>query len=293
MQTNRTDQSASERSRFLSKLFARPAVALSLALAVSLPIHAGAGVILSFEATPSNGPENGPGAKENAHASRFTLEGKKLRAEDPRGGVMIFDGEKQTLWTIDPKKQRYTEVTEADANRIHEMQQKMEEQMKERLKALPPDQRKEMEERLEAMKGKPAEAPKLTFEPAGEVKKTKHGFSCKPYRVLGDGKPIEEACFIPWKEAGLSADDFRAFDALGQFFGKLGSRGNQQNRIFADLTESPGVPAHVAMIGPDGTLGAEQDLVLLKKETIPADQFTPPSGLKKEPLFGKQPEPKM
>lgn len=243
-----------------------------------------AGVIIGFE-SPS---------KENAAPSRFTLEGKKLRAQDPKGGVMIFDGDQQTLWTIDQKKERYTEVTEADANRIHEMQQQMEQQMKDRLKALPPDQRKEMEERLDAMKGKPAEAPKLTFEPNGETKKTKNGFSCKPYRVLGDGKPIEEACFIPWKETGLSADDFRAFDALDQFFRKLGGgKGNQQNRIFADLLQSPGIPAHVAMINPDGTLGAEQDLVILKKENIPADQFSLPPGLKKESLFGKQPEPKM
>ncbi len=274
MQTNRHHRSA------------RPLAALFLTGVLLYPGLAGAGVILSFEANVSNAPGNGP-ARESPSASRFTLEGKKLRAEDPRGGVMIFDGEKQTLWTIDPKGQRYTEVTEADANRIKEMQKQMEQQMQERLKALPPDQRKEMEARLEAMRSKPTEAPKLTFEPAGEMKKTKHGFSCRPHRVFADGKPIEEACFIPWKETGLSVDDFRAFDALDQFFRKLGTQGgNQQNRIFGDLAQSPGIPAHVAMIGPDGTLGAEQDLIVLKKETIPADQFTPPSGFKKESLFG-------
>ncbi|MDC4204394.1 MAG: hypothetical protein MPW17_00230 [Candidatus Manganitrophus sp.] len=40
------------------------------------------------------------------------------------------------------------------------------------------------------------------------------------------------------------------------------------------------------MIGPDGTVGVEQDLVILKKEEIPSDQFIPPAGLKKESLFG-------
>lgn len=252
--------------------------ALFLTLAIFLPATSGAGVILSFEANAS---------KETPSASRFTLEGKKLRAEDPRGGVMIFDGDKQTLWTIDPNKKRYTETTEADANRIKAMRQQMEQQMEERLKALPPDQRKEMEARLEEMKIKPVDPPTLTFEPAGGTKKTEHGFSCKPYRVFADGKPIEEACFIPWEEAGLSVDDFRAFDALDQFFRKLGTQGgNQQNHIFADLVQSPGIPAHVAMIGPDGTLGVEQNLVILKKEEIPSDQFIPPAGLKKESLFG-------
>ena len=269
--------------------------ALSLALAILFSAHAAwAGVILGFEEVPSNGPKDGSAAGGNAHASRFTLEGKKIRAEDPRGGIMIFDGDQQTLWTIDLKGQRYTEVTEADTKRIQEMQQQMEQQMKERLGKLPPDQRKQMEERLDAMKGKRTEAPKLTFEPDGEMKKTAHGFSCKPYRVMAEGKQIEEACFIPWKEAGLSADDFRAFDALDQFFRKLGgSGGSQQNRIFGDLLQSPGIPAHVAMIRPDGAPGPEQDLVILKKESIPADQFTLPPGLKKSSLFEPKSEPKM
>ncbi|MDC4204393.1 MAG: hypothetical protein MPW17_00235 [Candidatus Manganitrophus sp.] len=96
-----------------------------------------------------------------------------------------------------------------------------------------------MEERLEGMRAKPAEAPKLTFEPTGDTKKTKHGFSCKPHRVLANGKPIEEACFIPWKEAGLSVDDFRAFDALDQFFRKLGTQGGISRIKFSETSPNP------------------------------------------------------
>lgn len=266
---------------------ARRAAAIGIALAALLPSFAFAGVILGFEDAQT--PQKG------AHASRFTFEGKKLRAEDPRGGVMIFDGDRQTLWTIDQQKQRYTEVTEADAKRIQEMQQQMEAQMQDRLKGLPPEQRKQMEEQLQAMKGKETPAPKLTFEPAGEARKTEHGFTCKPYRVHADGQLIEEACFIPWKDAGLSVEDFRVFDSLDQFFRKIGGgKGNQQNRVFGDLSQSPGIPAQVKMLGPDGAAGPEQELIVLKKESIPADRFTVPPGLQKESLFGpKQEKPKM
>ncbi|MBI3804983.1 MAG: hypothetical protein HY282_14610 [Nitrospirae bacterium] len=267
------------------------ATALLTVLAFTLSASfAFAGVILGFEEAQAPSKET-----TASRASRFTLEGKKIRAEDPRGGVMIFDGDKQTLWTVDPQKQRYTEVTEADAKRIQEMQQQMEQQMKERLKGLPPEQRKQMEDQLDAMKGKETEAPKLTFEPIGEGRKTEHGFSCKPFRVTANGQAIEEACFIPWKETGLSVEDFRAFDALDQFFRKIGGgKGNQQNRVFGDLLQSPGIPAHVKMLRPDGTAGPEQDLVILKKESIPADRFTVPPGLQKESLFGgKQDKPKM
>ncbi len=256
---------------------------LSIGILFLAPI-ARAGVIFGFEASP---------AKEIPRTNRFIMEGNRLRAEDPRGGIMIFDGDRQTLWTIDLKQQRYTEITGADADRVREMQRKMEAQMEERLKNLPPDQRKEMEARLKEMKQAPEEAPKLTFEPAGETRKTAHGFSCKPYRVLANDKPIEEACFIPWKETGLTVDDFAAFDALDRFYRKIGGEGNRQNRIFGDLSQSPGIPAHVVMIQPDGSRGPEQSLVLLKKEEIPADQFSLPAGLLKESLFGKQNPPKM
>lgn len=237
------------------------------------------GVLLNFEDKPPKG--------ESARASRFFMEGKKLRVENSKGGVMLFDGDQQKLWTIDPDRKNYSEVTEADVAQIEGMRRQMEDQMKEQMSKMPPERRKRMEEMMERHGAGPSKERELTFEATGKEKKTDHGFLCKLYRVLEEGKEIEEACFIPWKEAGLSVQDFQAFDAFGAFLKKIGGDAKHQNRVFHDLTRAPGIPAHTAVIRPDGSTGSEQELTELKRENIPAAQFTLPAGLEKKPLFEK------
>lgn len=236
-----------------------------------------AGLLLRFE------DKGAPG--EKAGLVTFHLEGKKLRVENPNGGVMIFDGEQQKLWSIDTKQKVYSEITEADAAKIKETREKMEKQMKEQMGKMPPEQRAQMEQMLEKMKQDNSDTPrKLTFEPMGESKKTVAGFSCRPHRVIENGKPIEEICFIPWKESGLSIQDFQAFDAFEQFLKKIGADTKNQGRIFQDLKQSPGIPAHVAMVAQDKSPRREQELTLLKHEDIVDSQFTLPEGLQKKPV---------
>jgi hypothetical protein len=245
-----------------------------LFLSIILRTHpAFAGLLLRFE---------GKGPEGEKTPITFQLEGKKLRVENPSGGIMIFDGEQQKLWSIDTKQKSYSEITEADAARIKEMREKMEKQIKEQMGKMPPEQRMQMEELLE--KTKPgSDAPRvLTFEPMEGTKKTSAGFSCKPHRVIEGGQPIEEICFIPWKESGLSLQDFQAFDAFEQFLRKIGADSKSQGRIFQDLKQSPGIPAHVAMVGQDKAPRREQELTALKHETIPASRFTLPEGLQKK-----------
>lgn len=235
------------------------------------------GVQMSFENKALKG--------EAGMVSRFFIEGKKLRIENSKGGVMLFDGDQQKLWTIDPKQKSYAEITEADLAKVQGMKGQMEQQMKEQMSKLPPDQKKKMEEMMAKHGAGDAKERRLTFEAAGKPTKTDHGFSCNPYRVLDEGKPIEEACFIPWKEAGVSMQDFQAFEAFGQFLKKMGGDSNHQGQIFNEMREAPGIPARTAIIRQDGATGGEQELTELKRQSIPADQFTLPAGFKKQPML--------
>lgn len=233
-----------------------------------------AGLLLSFE---------DKGAKGEPSSVTLQLEGKKLRVEKRNGGTMIFDGDQQKLWSIDTEQRSYSEITEADAERIREAREKMEAQMKEQMGRMSPEQRMQMEEMMEKMK--PANEPprKLTFEAIGGRKKTGHGFSCQPYKVMEEGKAVEETCFIPWKEAGLSIEDFQAFEAFEQFLRKIGADTRNQNRIFHDLKQSPGIPAHVAVVDSGQAIEREQTLTALKRDPIPPSRFVLPEGLQKRP----------
>lgn len=235
-----------------------------------------AGLLLQFE---DKGPEG-----NKAPAMTFYLQGKKLRVENPNGGVMIFDGDQQKLWSIDTRQKIYSEITEADAARIKETREKMEKQMREQMGKMSPEQRDQMEQMLEKMKRDSNDTPrKLTFEPMeGGNKKMASGFSCKPHRVIESGKPIEEICFIPWRDSGLSLQDFQAFDTFDQFLKKIGADTKNQGRIFQDLKQSPGIPAHVIMLGPEKGPRREQELTALKRQEIPAGQFALPEGLQKK-----------
>jgi hypothetical protein len=157
-------------------------------------------------------------------------------------------------------------------------------QMKEQMGKMPSEQRMQMEEMLQKMKQGENEPPrKLTFEPMEGNRKTSFGLSCKPHRVIEEGKPIEEICFIPWKESGLSVQDFQAFDAFEQFLKRIGADTKNRGRIFQDLKQSPGIPAHVATAGENPPTRREQELTALKQEEIPRSQFILPEGLQKKP----------
>lgn len=236
---------------------------------------ASAGLMLRFEAKKPTG--------EPTHAVTFMLEGQKLRVEDSRGGIMIFDGGQQRLWTIDSEQKSYSEVSEEDITRIKTMREKMKRRIEKQMERLPPEQQMELRGMLKQMAQGTAEPPRvLAFKASGTKRKTKDGFSCSPFRVMEKGLPIEEICFIVWDKSGFSLEDFQAFDAYEQFLVKIGANTTGQNKIFFDLKQSPGIPAHVAVVSPGNRSGREQVLTLLKRKRIPEKKFIPPQGFQKK-----------
>ncbi|MFQ5780854.1 MAG: hypothetical protein ACE5HN_08760 [Nitrospiria bacterium] len=247
---------------------------LSMIMSTSI---ASAGLVLRFEAKKS--------MEEKSHTMTFMLEGEKLRIEDSRGGIMIFDGDQQKLWTIDLNQKKYSEFTKADAVLIQEMRKKMKLQMEEQMGRLPPEQQMQLREMLKQMdEGNDTPPRVLTFEAGGAGRKTDRGFSCRPYRVIEKGKPIEEICFILWEESGFSLGDFRPLDAFGRFLQKMGTGTSGKNQIFYDLRQAPGIPAHVVVVAPGNQAGHEQVLTALKRKQVPANRFTLPKGFQKEPV---------
>jgi hypothetical protein len=245
---------------------------------------ASAGLMLRFEAKKPTG--------EPTHAVTFMLEGEKLRVEDSRGGILIFDGQQQKLWTINSEQKTYSEVNDADITRIKDMREKMKARIEKQMERLPPEQQTELKGMLKQMAQGTAEPPRaLVFKESGTKRKTKDGFSCTPFRVMEKGLPIEEICFIVWDKSEFSLEDFQAFDAYERFLVRIGANTTGQNKIFFDLKQSPGIPAHVAVVSPGNRSGREQVLTLLKRKRIPAKKFTPPQGFQKKETLTEPGQP--
>jgi hypothetical protein len=252
-------------------------VPIGLALAL-LATSAQAGVTLTYEGKSAG--------KERSYTIMVSIEGNKLRVDstgDRGGTVMIFDGDQKKMISVDPEKKTYMEITEADVAKIKKTRDQMQQQLEERLKQLPPEQRKKMEEMMGQMGQKHGalkdRKTETKLEPLGG-RKSYHGFSCETYRRTRDGQNITEECIIPWKATGLSKNDFQVMEKFDAFFGKMGG-GGREDPTYSEIANSPGVPAFVATLHSDGSHGAEEELTRLKRQSVPSSAFTAPAGFTK------------
>ncbi len=255
------------------------------ALAIALALPARAGLVLQYE----------DGEKKQ---TTMELDGKKFRSvrEGGRHGgeTTIFDGDKQVLYSLEPETKTYRRMDEASTS---QMTKGMKESMDKAMAKMTPEQRAQME--AYRPKQQPASGEKdgkesWKFERAGGSQKVA-GYSCDNYRVLRDGKPDREGCFIPWGAGPFKKDDFQAFKEMGRFLQKtLGSMSaglgqgqraaRSEDRFTGYVDAAPGFPAVMDRVAADGTRKLESRLVKAGRTSIAADHFVPPADYKEKPM---------
>jgi hypothetical protein len=226
----------------------------------------------------------------NGAATTIILDGDHVRIDNPGRGqhatAVIMDAAAKKLVTIDDQDKSYVEITEADRQRMKTRVDGMMAQMKERMKDMPPDQRKRMEEMM-GRRGlgddKAAPAPTVKFEPLG-AKKTINGFACEMYRRLEDGKVREELCAAPWSSGVVQKSDFTGIQKFAaemmEGFGPARARRNP----LAEMDRYPGIPISRVSIDADGTRGEEDQIKSIKRGSVPAARFAVPEGYTKKEL---------
>jgi uncharacterized protein DUF4412 len=218
--------------------------------------------------------------------STLYVDGDKMRIENVGGAqehVVIIDAAGKRMLMLNDADKSYTEVTEADMKRFGEMMTTKRAEMAERMKSMPPEQRKRMEQALGGGSQKP---PELKFERLGQ-KKSVNGFSCDMYRVLSDAKPKEEDCIAPWSSSVLQRSDFaglRKFaEDMAKDTGATGAGGGRQ--MFEQFDKYPGFPVTRHPLDPNEH--EDEQLKSVKRGSIPAASFAVPTGFtKKESPMG-------
>lgn len=228
----------------------------------------------------------------------LTVEGARLRIDgmrQQRGGAsaLIFDGEAKKLMAITTDDKTYMELTEADVQALGGQMATMRAAMEAQLAGMPPEQRKQVEAMMAArgggMPGAGAGPAKKraerTYKSVGQ-KKTVRGFPCEMYKVLVDGKAIEESCFADWSRAGVGPEDFKGLEKLKEFVSSLTSQfgGTVQDDSFVDFTRAPGFPVARAGLGENGSVEWTEELVSAKRQSVPADKFSVPPGYTKKAM---------
>jgi hypothetical protein len=152
-------------------------------------------------------------------------------------------------------------------------------QAAERMKSLPPEQRKKMEAMMGPLGAPDGKMPKVDLKAMGQ-KKTVNGFACEMYRVSRDGVPKEEDCIAPWSAKVLQKSDFEGFRKFAEEMAKEMGVAGTQNDMFQQYDKFPGLPITRHML--DG--GEDEQIESIKRGSIPESLFTVPAGFTKKEL---------
>src|SRR3954465_5865655 len=94
------------------------------------------------------------GSDKPKQKTTIYIQGSKLRmdSDDPAGkkSSVIFDGDKQVMWIVDPSEGSYREMTAAQVQQMGDQMSSMMQQMQGQLAQMPPEQRKMMEDMMKS-----------------------------------------------------------------------------------------------------------------------------------------------
>ena len=220
--------------------------------------------------------------------SQVQIEANHLRAETPGRGqkqVVIFDGAKQVMWTINPEKKTYSEMTKADVDRLGGQVSDAMARMQEQMKNMSPEQRAMMERAMQG-RGLPGAtaAQKTEYRKTGTDRVGK--WACDKYEGYRGNEKVAEVCTVDPKTLGFAVADFNVTREFGEFFKALLPQ--NADRVFAlgnaQAQGYAGIPVRRTLTIANTTTTTE--LTEVSRQTFPPATFEVPAGYEKEPFAG-------
>ena len=234
------------------------------------------------------------------------IEGNKIRIETGAGegsSIAVFDGDAQKMIVINPTKKTYAEMTQQSMKAMQvEVKSKMDQalakmspeqkkQMEQAMGQMNPEQRKQMENMMAGHavpsqdKPEKKKVPQMSWEPAGGSQ-TIAGYPCRGFKVMVDGKLSGTGCYIAWGTGAIAKSDLAPLEKMSEFFSGIagGQTRDTMSQHLAQLDKLPGFPGVWQDASSGGSSRGKQTLSSIKRGSISADKFQPPSGYKLEKL---------
>lgn len=220
-------------------------------------------------------------ATTNGKTRQVTLSTKGSRAwfelKEPDGTTrtMLRDGDAKKLFLIDHPKKTVMAVTEADGKALEQKQAEFRAQIQAQLAKLPPEQRARMEQTMLGNAAPDAKPPMYSYEKKKTAARKVGGFSCQDYVIKLDAKVHGEACFMSWKDAGFTAEEFKALMVKA-----LPTSATTQPMAvaFDPHSNAPGLPVWRKMVDEAGNTTSEMTLKSFTKTAVAAENFELPKG---------------
>jgi hypothetical protein len=253
----------------------------SIAFALALSLIAGTayaadGILIVQKTTTGGG---------SARTSQVQLDASHMRVEsaNPMGGTMtmIFDGARQTMYTIDAAKKTYSEMTKADVDAMSQQMAGAMTQMQDAMKSMSPEQRARIEAMMQG-RGVPGMAApvKPTYKKVGTG--TVGKWTCDKYEKYDGAVKTGEICTVDAKTLGFTPADFAVAQQMMDFLQRMmppsmrsGSSVAQLFSVGSNDLGFSGVPVRT-VAGPITT-----EMSDLSRQNFPASTFTVPAGYQK------------
>jgi hypothetical protein len=215
-----------------------------------------------------------------ATTHQIQIEPHRMRSESSgaRGEsmVMVFDGTRQVMLTINDTAKTYTEITRADLDAAGSMMSQMEAQ----LKNMPPQQRAQIEALMKG-RGAAAAPAKIQYKKTGTD--TVGKWTCDKYEGSRDGHKVQELCTVDPKVLGFGAADFAVTKELAAFFQSVMPAQAMQTFHIGTVEEQgfSGVPVRTTTFVGAQTM--TQEITDVRRQSFSDATFQVPAGYEKKP----------
>jgi GLPGLI family protein len=207
---------------------------------------------------------------------KYSYAGKKFKVVSGENGkTTILRLDKEVMIMLNPEEKTYWELSFADMEKgakkaSAQMDQKMAE-LKEKLKDMPEEQRKMMEQMMGSRMQGSKEEPKLEVVKSGDTKKIS-GYTCTKYVVNRDGKEM----LTVWV-----TKDVKGFETIRKDMNEFRERMAAMNPgmrkgVMQELKNIEGFPMETEM----GDM-LKEVVTKVERKSIAASEFEIPEGYKK------------
>jgi hypothetical protein len=243
-----------------------------------------------------------------AETVQMRVEGRQIKIElasdahpnMPRG--MMYRGDRREMIVLDDAHKSYIVIDRQTVQSVSEQYQQAMNQMQEKLKNMPEEQRavveKMMKERMPQMSTQAAKRPQSEVRKTGE-RSVQAGYACEKYEIWQDGKKRLDLWATDWAKVDGGREAKSAFTDLATFVREIqesftsasgapgGFGGQFDGSFFAYLDQIDGFPVRTEEF-EDGSLAREAVLQSAKRQSPNPADFEIPAGYTQRKMFREQ-----
>lgn len=226
------------------------------------------------------------GGNQQKQKMTFYIQSGKLRMDmDTKDGktTVIFDGDKQILWMLNPAEGTYRELNGQQMDQMAQQMNNAMQQMQARLGNMPPEQRKMVEDMMKQQMGRgAAAAPEITVQEKGSEKVA--SFDTTHYAVLSNGQLTQEVWAASPGQIHVDESEFKTFQAMAKFWEPLRRNAPAGSWSASAMQQIKGMPVKTVVYQGQRP-SFEWDVVKVEQKGLDNGLFTLPAGMKKQEMM--------